>query len=252
MSERTPNAQRLLDMARREHEPSAADEERVRSSLHARMLASPLLLPAKGVHAAKGAQALLSGGKLTLAKVALAIGVCGGTGLAVHAVVSHGRVAERVAPHELPVSAAARRSLDSVSAAALPTARVPSEPAEEATKEAEIPAAPSQAAAPSAKRSPPGSASVVAMTAQDMQVEISGLRQAQQLLHSGNAAQAVSALDQLSSRVPTGGLMEERAATRVIALCTLGRVSDAGVAAFMAHYPSSVHAARVRSACGAE
>jgi hypothetical protein len=249
MIERTPDAQRLLDMARREHEPSAADEERVRSSLHARVLASPLLLSAKGVHAAKGAQALLSGGKLTLAKVALAIGVCGGTGLAVHAVVSHGRAAEHAAP-ELPVSAAARRSLGSVSVAAVPTARVQSEP-EEVAKEAEIPAPPSPVAAPSAKRSPPGSASVV-MTAQDMQLEIAGLRQAQQLLHSGNAAQAVSALDRLSSRVPTGGLMEERAALRVIALCTLGRVSEAGVAAFMAHYPSSVHAARVRSACGAK
>jgi hypothetical protein len=251
MSERTPDAQRLLDMARREHEPSAADEERVRSSLHARVLASPLLLSAKGVHAAKGAQALLSSGKLTLAKVALAIGVCGGTGLAVHAVVSHGRVAEGVAPHQLPVSAAAPRSLGSVSVAAVPTARVPSEP-EEIAKEPEIPTPPSQAAAPSAKRSPPGSASVLPMTAQDMQVEIAGLRQAQQLLYAGNAAQAVNVLDQLSSRVPTGGLMEERAATRVIALCTLGRASESGVAAFMARYPSSVHAARVRSACAAE
>jgi hypothetical protein len=238
-------------MARREHEPSAADEERVRSSLHARVLASPLLLSAKGVHAAKGAHALLSGGKLTLAKVALAIGVCGGTGLAVHAVVSHERAVEGVAPHQLPVGAAAHRSPGSVSAAAVPTARAPSEP-EEVVKEPEIPAPPSQAPAPSAKRPPPGSASVVPMTAQDMQVEIAGLRQAQQLLHSGNAAQAVAALDQLSSRVPTGGLMEERAATRVIALCTLGRMSEAGVAAFMARYPSSVHAARVRSACGAE
>ncbi|HEX3855121.1 MAG TPA: hypothetical protein VHW01_29360 [Polyangiaceae bacterium] len=250
MSERTPDAQRLLGMARREHEPSAADEARVRSSLHARVLANPLLLSAKGVHAAKGAQALLSSGKLTLAKLALAIGVCGGAGLAVHTVVSHGRVAEVVAAHQLPVSTAARRSLGSASAAAVPTARVPGEP-EEVVKAPEIPAPPSQAPAPSAKR-PPGSALLAPLTAQDMKLEIAGLRQAQQLLHGGNAAQAVSALDQLSSRVPTGALMEERAATRVIALCTLGRVSEAGVAAFMARYPSSVHAARVRGACGAE
>jgi hypothetical protein len=43
--------------------------------------------------------------------------------------------------------------------------------------------------------------------------------------------------------------MEERDATRVIALCMLGRASDASIDSFLARYPSSVHANRVRTAC---
>ncbi|HEY3664874.1 MAG TPA: hypothetical protein VGL19_02695 [Polyangiaceae bacterium] len=81
-----------------------------------------------------------------------------------------------------------------------------------------------------------------------MQLEISGLSRAQQLLHAGNAAQALSALDQLTQQVPRGALMEERAATRALAQCALGR-SGSTADAFIARYPKSVHAARVRSAC---
>jgi hypothetical protein len=42
--------------------------------------------------------------------------------------------------------------------------------------------------------------------------------------------------------------MEERAATRALAQCALGR-SGSTADAFIARYPKSVHAARVRSAC---
>jgi RNA polymerase sigma-70 factor (ECF subfamily) len=101
-----------------------------------------------------------------------------------------------------------------------------------------------QSASPASPASP-----VASLSAQDMQLEIAGLQRAQQLLHAGSAAQAVTALDQLARQVPVGALMEERDATRVIALCTLGRAQAAGVDAFLARYPNSVHSGRVRSAC---
>jgi hypothetical protein len=82
----------------------------------------------------------------------------------------------------------------------------------------------------------------------DMQVEIAGLSRAQQLLHAGNAARALSALSQLTQRVPRGALMEERDATRALAQCALAR-SSSTADAFIAHYPNSIHAAGVRSAC---
>jgi thioredoxin-like negative regulator of GroEL len=84
-----------------------------------------------------------------------------------------------------------------------------------------------------------------------MRLEISGLSRAQRLLHAGSAAQALSALDQLAQQVPHGTLMEERDATRALAQCALGRSSSIANA-FLARYPRSVHAARVRSACTAD
>lgn len=84
-----------------------------------------------------------------------------------------------------------------------------------------------------------------------MQLEIAGLSRAQQLLHSGNASQALNALNQLGEQVPRGALMEERDATRALAQCALSP-SKSFAAAFIAHYPKSVHAARVRSACASD
>ncbi|HEY1537512.1 MAG TPA: hypothetical protein VGF76_26010, partial [Polyangiaceae bacterium] len=106
--------------------------------------------------------------------------------------------------------------------------------------------------APSAWQKHAAAPSVSAgLSPRDMQLEISGLRRAQQLLHAGNAAQALSALDQLAQQVPQGALMEERDAARALAQCSLGRSSSVANA-FLARYPKSVHAARVRSACTAD
>ena len=237
---RSAAAERLLSRARRGTEPSAADELRVREQLHSRVLAAPLLLSAKTAHA------LATGSKLSAAKILLALGVFGGTAVVAGVALKHG-FSERA--RAVTASAAAARS------AGVPPAIVSSSApiAPGAVPEIDVPVAALAAPQVAVKRMSSSSSSAApaaSLSTQDLQLEISGLRRAQQMLHGGNAAQAVADLDQLARQVPAGVLMEERDATRVIALCSLGRVHDAGVDAFLSRYPNSVHGNRVRSACG--
>jgi hypothetical protein len=249
-SERTAAAERVLARARRGTEPSANDEERVRRRLHARVLAAPLLLGARGAHA----WATLS--KLSAAKLLLALGVCGGAALVAGVALQHdlgsfnsAQRDARTASTERAVATAPQRNAPPANApvgAADTAASV--EPAPSVAVPVLAPALAAPAVAP-LKRPLASAAPVTSLSAEDMQLEIAGLQRAQQLLHAGNAAQAVATLDQLARQVPAGALMEERAATRVIAWCTLGRSGDSGVEAFLSRYPNSVHSARVRTAC---
>lgn len=243
-------AERLLAGARRGTEPSPSDEQRVRARLHGKILAAPLLLSAKGAHALSFAS------QLTVAKILMFVGVCGSAAVITGVALRAGSGARSDAPNGAPVHA-------------VPTARAipPLLPRANSSPNAEaLPRAIAQAAAPTPMLSPtpalqppspasvqkhaaPVAQSAVPLSPQDMQAEIVGLRRAQQLLHAGSSAGAVAALDELTRQVPAGSLMEERDATRVIALCTLGRVSDASVDSFLTRYPNSVHANRVRTAC---
>lgn len=249
-TERTAAVERVLARARRGTEPSAMDEERVRRRLHARVLAAPLLLGARSAHA----WATLS--KLGAAKIWIALGVCGGAALVAGVAVqqdwgsfSGAQRGARTAPLE-GVKAAERPPGAPLSNSSVVDALAS---AASAASVAQPLPAPTVAAAASAsgplKRPSASAAAVTSLSAEDMQLEISGLQRAQQLLHAGNAAQAVTTLDQLARQVPAGALTEERAATRVIALCSLGRSGDASVEAFLSRYPNSVHSSRVRSAC---
>jgi hypothetical protein len=76
------------------------------------------------------------------------------------------------------------------------------------------------------------------------------MSQALRALHDGDSEGALRALDAVGS-AGTGPLAEERAATRVLALCAAGRVDDARAAAadFLSRYPSSAHAGQVRGSC---
>jgi outer membrane protein assembly factor BamD (BamD/ComL family) len=58
-------------------------------------------------------------------------------------------------------------------------------------------------------------------------------------------------LDDHARRFPAGSLIEEREATRVLALCRVGRVSEAKDAAsrFLREHPRSPQASRVEHAC---
>jgi RNA polymerase sigma-70 factor (ECF subfamily) len=72
-------------------------------------------------------------------------------------------------------------------------------------------------------------------------------------LHAGEAAAALAALDQHARLYPNGFLAEERAGERVLALCDLGRTAEASEAAraFLARYPRSPLAVRVKGSCAA-
>jgi hypothetical protein len=70
-------------------------------------------------------------------------------------------------------------------------------------------------------------------------------------LRDGDPRAALGAVAEHARRFPDGVLAEERTATRVVALCELGRVAEAdrARASFAARWPRSVHAARVHAAC---
>lgn len=119
----------------------------------------------------------------------------------------------------------------------------------------------------SAPASPAGSASAVGLPAlassaifapsepvaspNPLALEVSTLRRAQQFLHAGDGAQALSILNGLEREHTVVALREEWQATRAMALCTLGRGSSALAADFARRFPGSVHLEPVRGACEA-
>jgi hypothetical protein len=86
---------------------------------------------------------------------------------------------------------------------------------------------------------------------------VTTLREETSLLHSAQAAlrtdpaRALELLDEHARRFPSGVLREERSAARVLALCALGRAAEARAEAarFVATWPRSLHADRVRASC---
>lgn len=85
----------------------------------------------------------------------------------------------------------------------------------------------------------------------DLAGELLLIQRAQRALARGDGAAALDALDAHARAHPRGRLTEERQAARVLALCAVGRADEARAAAtrFVARYPTSPHAARVRGAC---
>jgi len=80
--------------------------------------------------------------------------------------------------------------------------------------------------------------------------ETSLLRDADQALRAGNAARALSLLDEHAARYPHGVLAPERNAERVIARCKLGEIDAKGGQSYLASHANSPFAARIQDACG--
>jgi hypothetical protein len=78
------------------------------------------------------------------------------------------------------------------------------------------------------------------------------LRRADEALREGDAARAMTLLDDHARAYPNGVLSEERSAERVSALCKIGRVAEAKreAARFLQATPDSPLAGTVRSSCG--
>lgn len=85
----------------------------------------------------------------------------------------------------------------------------------------------------------------------DLAGELLLIQSAQRALARGDGPAALEALDEHARAHPRGRLLEERQAARVLALCAAGRADEARAAAtrFVARYPTSPQAARVRGAC---
>jgi hypothetical protein len=87
--------------------------------------------------------------------------------------------------------------------------------------------------------------------ATSLAADVQLLKEAQLALHAGHADDALRMLDERAAS-SSGGLQQEKAAARIVALCELGRSSEARtqVASFAQRYPKSPLLARVRRACG--
>ena len=80
--------------------------------------------------------------------------------------------------------------------------------------------------------------------------EVRELRRIEKAVREQNPRLALVLLDQLDQTIPTGQLLEERAAARVMANCSLETPSAQGSArAFAAKHPRSAYLARVIEIC---
>lgn len=88
-------------------------------------------------------------------------------------------------------------------------------------------------------------------SASALAAEAALLQRAQTALAADDAAAALALLEQHAREYAGGVLAQERAALRVVALCTAGREHEgrAEAANFLRAHAGSVHAERVRSAC---
>lgn len=244
MSELSPEARRLLMAARADAEPTAADRARVQA-----MVVAAIAMPAASAAAATSAGAQVGVGvtsgflsKLGAAVLVTSLTVAGG----------YGAYRATTSDHKPAVTAT------SVVAATRPTANaaLPS-PDDELTAPVTtpsvavaVPAPVSSATRIRTRASLPARRSTPERSAQ-VAKEIVWISSAESALDQRSPALALQALQQHARLFPTGELRQERLGLRAIALCALhgGAASMRGARAYLAHYPSSMLAERVRDAC---
>jgi hypothetical protein len=80
------------------------------------------------------------------------------------------------------------------------------------------------------------------------------LRDADAAVKSGHPARALALVEEHASRFPTGVLVEEREAERIVILCALARTEEARAlrARFLGARPRSPLIGRVRESCGGD
>ena len=82
--------------------------------------------------------------------------------------------------------------------------------------------------------------------------ELRRIAAAQAALRDGDTGAALRVLKEHAAMFPAGQFVQDREALRAVALCTAGRAQGKRLAAkFLAAHPGSIHADRVRDACGA-
>jgi hypothetical protein len=84
-----------------------------------------------------------------------------------------------------------------------------------------------------------------------VQAEMRLVRTGVEALHAGDPTRALALFDEHARAYPNGVLAEERAGERVLALCDLGRATEAraAAAAFLQAHARAPLAERVRASC---
>ncbi len=285
MNELGPEARAILEGGRDGDDPTAADRARIRASVARAIAGGGASLPGEAALPAQASGMLAGGWKVFLAVVAIgAVGVvatirfASSPAPAEPPAVTTASAAELQAPPSqapaVPLTAAISPAL------APPASGPPGESVPSAEPIAHAPAAPTAVRAPAAEPRPPqpipapqdpvtvgerpspaspppppavaataSPATAPTAPADTLVEETRRLREARAALKGGDAARALSLLDE---RGAAGAqLREERAAARILALCELGRVADAQALGgrFLAESPRSPLADRVRASC---
>ncbi len=220
---------------------------------------------ASGAAAAKLAGVAASGASVTattgslLAKVVLAVAVAGGVGVGARAVTSSSvssepppativeQVAAVRAPARDPLPARVVAMVDEPPQATSPD--VPAEAASERSTEP-TPAAPTRSrAAEPPRESPPPAGVTSSVPRSTLAEEVALLDPALLALRQGDAASALSHLSSYEARFPAGELAREARVARIEATLRAGdRERGRALAeAFLAEYPDTAHARRIRA-----
>ncbi len=239
MTQLSPEARRLIRLARPHDEPSPAALQRIEHGLATR-LARGLGLTAAGALWAQSA----SGVALGTSKLVVAVALAGAaSAIGVWAMPSHWTapvVAKKTLVSQPPVVQVQQRPnptpVSSSSAAVL-------------IEDLPVQAVPATRATPRAVA--PGAVVEAVEMPDRLREETQELRSAQQALRAGNAGLALKLLAGQDQAFKNGLLQEERAAARVLALCQSGRRDLAITEAerFEKRWPRSALVARVRSSC---
>ncbi len=263
MTRLDPKLRTLVEAGRRDR-PSPGDHARIRALLTARLSAVPAP-HGRASHAPSSAPAPASvaapWGTVPLAKFVVALAIVG-TGAFVGGYLTGSTQA--ATPHDdaarsTVLSAVARdTSARDLERRGTP-AEAPSMASAAAPPEAGVgtAAAAPRTSSPTALRRvteaspsvPSAAPSVERLGTLGAELEI--LRRAQEALRADDGERSLALLDELHARYPDGLLREEQAAGRVLALCAAGRPSEARSEAqrFLATWPRSLHAERVRGVC---
>jgi hypothetical protein len=259
MNELSSRAQQLIALARRQDDPNLVDQNRIGQAL-AKQLGVGILTLAVGGTVSKGAaKATLAAGWSKLMLITT-VGVAAALVLGQSPPEPVGIGSKSTQPAQvqhppkshlsLPASSAASGSdLYPGSAPWLAQTSAPSTSSQNRNHSIDathrrIPAAGSVALAEPAEAANPGVDPLLAETA--------ALREAQRALRAGDPNRAISLVDLQDRQYPTGTLTQERAATRIFALCALGQVAQASklARAFERRWPRSPMLTRVQNSCG--
>jgi hypothetical protein len=272
MKDLWPDSRALLDAGRDGEEPGAHDYERNRRAL-AQKLGASVVLASVGMVSTTGAAAASGAagtGALTSVVLSFVLGGAVGGAAAMSTTWMHEN-ASRSAPavvSTMPAPPANGKASDRANAEIhAPAPERPAFPADDsATSSHEgrvdvLPKSPQMnvvEGTPTAAREAPshGGLAEAPSTAEgpapsNVGEELGLLRAAQERLHTGAPAAALALLDEHARRFPRGALVEERRASRILALCQLGEVAAGRAEAdqFILQLPMSPFVERIRRAC---
>ncbi len=253
MTDSSRKLKELLEAERLATAPTADDRKRNRVGL-ARQLGMGAALGLSSIASSTWGAWIASAPVKFLATVALA---AAGSGSMAWVVSGMRAGSEPASPPATAARTAAARDTRTEPRVGAPASASPTGPDAPQAGPAELAASPSKKSGPSdaAPAALPAEAVDPALRSADtLGAQARLLAETRKALGSGNPAKAVALLDEAASLANAGPLAEELAATRVFALCQLGRRAEARQSAggFAQRFPGSPLLARVQSACSSE